>query len=105
MKTGLTKSEAEVEFTNITASGIVKQNGGPGDIKVAGATIKVSKTETAKITKENITNNKTSKITTSKSNESKLPHAGAENFVFIGAILVLSTIIFYSRYRKFKDIK
>ena len=100
VKTGITKSEAEVKFTNITASGIVKQNGGPGDIKVAGATIKVSKTETAKITKENITNNKTSKITTSKSNESKLPHTGAENFVFIGAILVFSTIIFYSRYRK-----
>ena len=102
MKTGITKTEAEIKFTNITASGIVKQNGGPGDIKVAGATIKVSKTETAKITKENL---KTQNISTSHTNVEKIPNAGKENFVFIGAILILNTIIVYSRYKKFKDIK
>lgn len=105
VKEGITKTEAEIKFTNITASGITKQNGGPGDIKVAGATIKVSKTEAATITKENLDSGKNNKITTSKSNENKLPYAGAENFVFIGTILVLSTIFFYSRFRKFKDIK
>ena len=102
VKEGITKTEAEIKFTNITASGITKQNGGPGDIKVAGATIKVSKTENAIVTKENL---KLNQITTSKSNEAELPHAGKENFVFIGAILILSTIFFYSRFRKFKDIK
>ena len=56
----------------------------------------------AKYKKENL---KLNQITTSKSNEAKLPHAGKENFVFIGAILILSTIFFYSRFRKFKDIK
>ena len=102
VKQGVSKTEANINFKNITASGIIKQNGGPGDIKVAGATIKVSKTENAIVTKENL---KLNQITTSKSNEAELPHAGKENFVFIGTILVLSTIFFYSRFRKFKDIK
>ena len=102
VKQGVSKTEANINFKNITASGIIKQNGGPGDIKVAGATIKVSKTENAIVTKENL---KLNQITTSKSNEAELPHAGKENFVFIGAILILSTIFFYSRFRKFKDIK
>lgn len=102
VKQGVSKTETNINFKNITASGIIKQNGGPGDIKVAGATIKVSKTENAIVTKENL---KLNQITTSKSNEAKLPHAGKENFVFIGAILILSTIFFYSRFRKFKDIK
>lgn len=97
IKESITKDIAQIKFTNITASGIIKQNGGPGDIKVAGATIKVSKTQTAVITKEGL-----STIGTSKTTESEIPFAGRRENIII-AIIGLSIFIIIVN-KKYKNI-
>ena len=102
VKSSISKESAQIQFSNITASGITKQNGGPGDIKVAGATIKLSKTEEAVITK----NNNTTVIKSSKSNSSELPHAGEETNKIIKLIVLVAVVgVIYINYRKYKDIK
>lgn len=98
IKENITKDVAQIKFTNITASGIIKQNGGPGDIKVAGATIKVSKTQTPVITKESL-----STIGISKTTQSQIPFAGTSENIIITTIIGLSIFIIIVN-RKYKNI-
>ena len=106
VKDSISKDSTEIKFSNITVSGVIKANGGPGDITVAGATIKISKASTPVVTKENVETNGTestsiaSKIGTSKSNDDKLPYTGEKENVILGITLfTVAAIVIFIKYR------
>ena len=95
VKDGITNDSTDIKLTNITASGIVKQEGGAGDIKVAGTTIKLSKTNNPVIIKDNIAS-----IGSSKTNEKQIPKAGENTkILFYIALFSVLVIVMYVKYR------
>lgn len=97
VKNGITKNTAEIKFSTITVSGLVRSEGGPGDIMVGGATVTVSKDAEPQINK---TTNSTKIIGTSQTTSKKLPNTGINGAIPVAIIFVLSSsYIFYKKYK------
>ena len=100
VKESISKTSGEIKFTNITVSGIVQSSGGPGDIKVAGTTLKITQTEAPKITKEIVIGETGGAGATSTTAGGKMPYAGADEAMLIGIVMFSITGgIMYKRYR------
>lgn len=99
VKQSISKTEAEIRFSSVTASGIIQASGGPGDIKVLGTTLKISKTATPVIKKEELSVTSIGKNSTTTVG-GIMPHAGKEEITLI-AILMFSVlgIVMYRRYK------